>query len=132
MEFLIYFYDNALIYYPNVFFAALFFISIFGIILVIVGLIVLWKKIKRVIEEIKNDLKQIKIKERKRISFVPMARVFFERKRISFIYIIRTSTAFSAYMVRVAFIRVNKALGYIESQTERIIKKIGKEILIDE
>ena len=92
----------------------------------------MWKKIGRVIEEIKNDLKQIKIKERNRISFVPMLRVFFERKKISFFYTVRVSTVFLIRVVRVTFIRVNTTLGYIESQTEKIIKKIGKEILIEE
>ena len=132
MEFLISLYDNALIYYPNVFFAVLFFISILVIILVCIGIIVLWKKIGRVIEEIKNDLKQIKIKERNRISFVPKLRVFFERKKISSFYTVRVSTVFLIRVVRVTFIRVNTILGYIESQAERIIKKIGKEILIEE
>ena len=132
MEILISFYDNALIYYPNVFFAVLFFISILVIILVCIGIIVLWKKIGRVIEKIKNDLKQIKIKERNRISFVPIIRVFFERKKISSFYAVRVSTVFLIRVVRVTFIRVNTILGYIESQAERIIKKIGKEILIEE
>ncbi len=121
MEFLISFYDNALIYYPNVFFAVLFFISILGIILVSIGIIVFGKKIRRVIEEIKNDLKQIKIKERKKISFAHMVRVFLARNRIFFLQVII-----------VIFIRINTALGHIESRTERIIKKIGKEILIEE
>lgn len=132
MEFLISFYDNALIYYPNVFFTVLFFISIVGIVLVSLGIIVLGKKIRRVIQEIKNDLKQIKRKERKRISFVPMVRVFFERKKLSFVCIIRFLTIYFAHMIKVTFIRINTALGYIESQAEKIIKKIGKEILIEE
>ena len=132
MEFLISFYDNALIYYPNVFFAVLFFIGILGIILVSIRIIVLWKKIRRVIEEIKSNLKQIKIKERKRISLVSIVKVFFERKKISFFYIVRVSTVFLIRVVRVAFIRINTALGHIESQTEKIVKRIGKEVLIEE
>ncbi len=132
MEILISIYDNALIYYPNVFFAVLFFIGILGIILVSIGIIVLWKKIRRVIEEIKSNLKQIKIKERKRISLVSIVKVFFERKKISFFYIVRVSTVFLIRVVRVAFIRINTALGHIESQTEKIVKRIGKEVLIEE
>ena len=132
MEFLISFYDNALIYYPNVFFAVLFFISILVIILVCIGIIVLWKKIRRVVEEIKNDLKQIGRKEKKRISFARMASVFFERKKIFFVYIVRALIVFLANMTRIAFIRINTALEYIETRTERIIEKIGKEVLIDE
>lgn len=125
------FYDNALIYYPNVLFAALFFMSILGIVVVSIGIIVLWGKIRRVIEEIKSSLKQIKRRERKKISFFQMIRVFFQRKSISFVYIIKSLIVFFAYMIRVAFIRINIALGYIEMQTEKIIKKIGREILIE-
>lgn len=135
MQFLISFYDNALIYYPNVFFVSSFFISILGIILVSIGIIALWKNIRRVIEEIKSNLKQIKrIKsnEARKTSFAQMIRVFFERKKISFICIIRFLTVFSVHMIKVTFIRINTALGYIESQTEKIVKKIGKEILIEE
>ena len=135
MEILISFYDNALIYYPNVFFVASFFISILGIILVNIGIIVLWKKIKRRIEEIKNNLKQIKkIKreERKNISFTHIISVFFQRKSISFIYIIKASTVFFVRMIGVFLIRINTALVRVESRAERIIKKIGKEILIEE
>lgn len=126
------FYDNALIYYPNVFFAALFFMSILGIVVVSIGIIVLWGKIRRVIEEIESSLKQIKRRERKKISFFQMIRVFFQRKTISLAYIIRALIVFLVYMVRVFFIRINTALGHIESQTEKIIKKIGREILIEE
>ena len=104
-------------------------------ILVSVGTIVLWKKTKRVIEEIKSNLKQVKRvkrEERKRISFTQIIRVFFERKKIFFVYIVRALIVFLANMTRIAFIRINTALGYIESQTEKIIKKIGKEIFIEE
>lgn len=134
MEILISFYDNALIYYPNNFFAVLFSISILGIISVSIGIIVLWGKIRRVIEKIKNDLEQIeriKIKERKRVPFIPMVRIFFEKKKISFVYITKSLTVFFIHMVRVAFVRINTALGYIESQAEKIVIKIKKEILID-
>ena len=130
MKELISLYDSALIYYPNVFFPVLFFLGILGIILVCIGIIVLWKKIGRVIEEIKDDLKQTKIKERNRISFFPMLRVLFERKKTSFFYIVRLSVVFLVRAARVTFVRVNTTLGYIESQTERIIKKIGKKFLL--
>lgn len=103
MEFLISFYDNTLIYYPNIFFVGSFFISILGVILVSIGIIVFGKKIRR---------------------------SFFERKKISFVYIIRLLITPLIYMIGFTINRINLALGYIESQTERIIKKIGKEILI--
>ncbi|HLD38507.1 MAG TPA: hypothetical protein VJA20_03635 [Candidatus Nanoarchaeia archaeon] len=131
MDLLSSFYDSALIYYPNVFFAVLFFFSILGIVLVIVGIIFLWKKIGRVIEKIRNDLKQIKIKEKKKTSFTRVARVFFEKKRFSFVYTIKALTVFFICMLRIIFIRINAALGNIELRTEKILEKIKKEILID-
>ena len=120
MDFLIFFYDNALIYYPNVFFAVLFFVSILGIVLVCIGIIVLWKKIKGVIEEIKSNLKQI---GRIKIN---------ERKRISFVYIIKFLTISFLDMIGVFLTRINTTLGYIESRTEKIIKKIEKEVFVQE
>jgi len=135
MDELISLYDNGLIYYPNIFFAVLFLIGILGIILVSIEIIVLGKKIRRVIEEIKSNLKQkkrIEKEEKKKTSFAQMIRVFFQRKSILLVYITRALTVFFAHMVRVVFIRINTTLGYIESQTEKIIKKIGKEILIEE
>ena len=135
MEFLISFYDNALIYYPNVFFAVLFFISILGIILVSIEIIILWKKIRKAVEKIKSNLKQIKrIKrnERKKIPFVQIISVFFEKKRISFVCIMGFLIISFGHMVKVTFIRINTALGHIESQTERIMKKIKDEIFIEE
>lgn len=135
MELLISFYDNSLIYYPNVFFAVLFFISILGIIAISIGIIILWRELKKATGEIKSHLKRIKRmkgNEKKKISFTHMIRVFFERKRISLVYIISVLTIFFVHMIKVTFIRINTALGYIESQAERIIKKIGKEVLIEE
>ncbi len=135
MEFLISFYDNALIYYPNVFFAVLFFISILGIILVSIEIIILWKKIRKAVEKIKSNLKQIKrIKrnERKKIPFVQIISVFFEKKRISFVCIMGFLIISFGHMVKVTFIRINTALGQMESQTERIMKKIKDEIFIEE
>lgn len=132
MELLIYFYDNTLIYYPNVFFAVLLFISILGIIAGSIGIIILWREIRRVIGKIKNDLKQIRRKKEKRISLVQMTRIFFEKKKISFVCLIRFLTISFVHMIIVVFIRINTALGYIESRAEKIIKKIGKEILIEE
>lgn len=124
MDLLISLYDNTLIYYPNVFFAILFFISILGIILVSIGIIALWKEVRRVIKEMKSSLKQvkrIKKEERKRTPFVQIVNVFFARNRIFFLQVIR-----------VIFIRMNTLLMRVESRTEKIIKKIGKEILIEE
>ncbi len=109
MKLLINLYDDALIYYPNAFFLVLFFLSVLGIIFVSVGIIIISKGVKRVTEE------------RKKISLVQIISVFFERNIIFFLQVIRAT-----------FIRINRTLGYIESQTKKIFKKIRKEILIEE
>ncbi len=135
MEILISFYDNALIYYPNVFFLAVFFFSILGVIAMGIGIIVLWKKTRKVIQEINSNLKQIKrirINEGKKIPFAQIIRDFFQRKSISLVYFIRALTIFFVNMIRIFFISINTGLEYIESQTERIVKRIGKEVLIEE
>lgn len=135
MEFLISLYDNALIYYPNVFFLVVFFLSILGVITIGIGIIVVWKKIKRVIQEVKSNLKQIKKigrGERKRMSLAPMVRIFFEKKKILLAYIIRFLATSFAYTIRVFFVRINTVLGYIESKTKKIVKKIEEEIFIKE
>lgn len=106
MKILISFYDNVLIYYPNLFFAVLFFVSILGIVLFAIGIVVFERAVEKFIKTIRNRLNQKKIKERKKF--------------------------FSVRMARVVFIRINTSLGYIESQIEKIIKKIEKEILIKE
>jgi hypothetical protein len=113
MELLISFYDNALIYYPNIFFAALFFVSFLGI-------IVLWRKVKRIIEEIKSNLKQIKKEKSKKMHIGQIIRIFIAGNRILFLQV-----AIAIY------VRTNKAFVHVESQVEKIIKKIGREILIE-
>lgn len=95
-------------------------------------MIILGKKIRRVIEKIKNDLKQIIIREKRKISFAQMTRIFFEKKKISFVCLIRFLTISFVHMTIVVFIRINKALENIELQGEKIVEKIGKEIFIKE
>lgn len=123
MELLISFYDNTLIYYPNVFFPVLFSLSILGIIIVSIEIIFLGKKIRRVTEEIKRNLNN----KKKKVSSISITKALLKRKKIFLIYFI-----FFIHVIKVFFIRTNTVLGYIELQAERIIKKIGKEILIKE
>lgn len=135
MIFLISLYDNALIYYPNIFFAVLFFISVLGIVAISIGTILLGKEIKRVLKKIKSNLREkekIGREEKRKASYVQMVRALFQRKSILPAYIIRALTVFFVRMVRVLFIRINTALEYSESQTEKIIEKIEKEIFIKE
>lgn len=116
MKELISLYDNALIYYPNVFFPVLFSLSILGIISVSIKIIVLSRKIRRVVEEIRSNLNN----KKKKASFVPITRVFLKRKKIFFIQI-----------TKVFLIRTNMLLVRLELQIEKIAKRIGKEVLID-
>ncbi|MDO8659057.1 MAG: hypothetical protein Q7K54_00475 [Candidatus Parcubacteria bacterium] len=116
-------YDNALIYYPNIFFPTLFFLSILGIIFLSIEIIVISKKVRRFTEEIKRNL----YNKKKKASFVSITRFFLKRKKIFFVYII-----FFIYITKVFFIRMNTQLVRFELQIEKIVKKIGKEILIEE
>lgn len=122
MELLISFYDNALIYYPNVFFPVLFCLSILGIIFVGIEIIVLSKKIRRVTEEIKRNLNN----KRKKVSFVSIARVFLKRKKVFFILFTKVYLFTKAYLIR-----TNTLLVRLELQIRKIVKKIGKEVLIE-
>lgn len=123
MELLISFYDNALIYYPNVFFPVLFSLSILGIIFVSTGIIVLCKKIRRVAEEIKINLHN----KKKKVPSVSITRIFLKRKKIFFAYII-----FFVYIAKVFFTRINTLLARFELQIKKIVKKVGKEILVED
>lgn len=132
MEELISLYDNTLIYYPNVFFVVLFFTGILGTIIVGIGISILRERVRRAIKKIKSSLKRIKVEEKKKTPFNQMASIFLQKKRTSAVYIIKTSIVFFIYIIRTAVIRANTLLISIESQTERVIRKIGKEILIEE
>lgn len=123
MKELISLYDNALIYYPNVFFPVLFSLSILGIIFVSIEIIVLSRKIRRVVEEIKSNLNN----KKKKVSFVSITRVFLKRKKIFFIHIRKVYLFTKAYLIR-----TNTLLARLELQIKKIVKKIGKEIIIEE
>lgn len=131
MDQLISLYDNALIYYPNVFFSVLFSLSILGIILVSIRIIVLGRKIIRVAKELKRNLKNRK----KKTSFIPIIIVFLRREKAFFIQIIivflKRKKIFFIHIAKIYLIRVNKLLVRLELQIEKIVKRVGKEILID-
>ncbi len=116
MDELISLYDNALIHYPNVFFPLLLFLGILVIISVSIEVIVLSRKVRRVVEEIKNNLNN----KKKKASFVLIIIVFLKRNKILFI---QPTKAF--------LIRTNALLVRLTSQIEKIVKKVGKEVLID-
>jgi hypothetical protein len=120
MAYIISFYDNSLLYYPNLFFVVLFIIGIIGITLISIGMVVFRKKAIIIIEGVRSNLKQTR---RIRNN---------ERKKISPAYIIEYATVSFIRIIKVIFIRVNRVLECVEFQVERIIKRIGKEILLDE
>ena len=116
MEELISLYDNALIYHPNVFLPVLFFLSILGIIFVSIGIIVFGRKVRRVAREVENNLKN----KKRKTSFVKNIIVFLIRKKIFFTRI-----------KKIFFTQTNTVLIRLNLQIEKIVKKVGKEILID-
>ncbi len=113
MKELIYLYDNALIYYSNVFFPVLFLLFIVGSMALYHITILVNKKIISYIEKLKTYVEKKKIKKtsRTKIRF-PLKNII---KNILFI-------------IMLIFIYVEAK---IEKKTEKIIKRIEKEILID-
>lgn len=115
-------YDDALIYYPNIFFPALLFLSVLGIIFLVLELIVISRKIRRFTEEIKINLHN----KKKKTFSVSITEIFLKRRKIVFVYVI-----FFIYIIKIFLIRINTLSVQFELQIKKIIKKIGKEILID-
>lgn len=123
MNLLIDLYDNALIYYPNAFFLIVFIVSILGLIFLIKSIIILNGKIKKVIKEVNYELRQIKIKKIKSrkiriIKFSPTKTIFNFLK-------------FVVKIVKIILAFVNIFFKYLEQQILKLVRKIGKEILID-
>lgn len=117
MELLIALYDNALIYYPNFSFLILFSVIIFGITILIRGIIVIWEDLKRVIR-IKNNLKRVK---NKKIKELKIHKIKFFPIKLHFLFTI----------VKNLFIKILVMLENIELKAKRIVKKI-EEIVIDQ
>lgn len=107
MNSLIYLYDNFLIYYPNVFFPALFLIGILGLILLGKAIILLNKNIL--------ELKK-KVGKRKFSFDLPI------QKNFKLILLLTINLC----------ILIDKVLTYSQFHIEKIIKKIRKEIFIEE
>lgn len=122
MKELISLYDNALIYYPNVFFPVLFSLSILGIIFVSIEIIVLGKKIKRITEEIKRNLNN----KKKKVFSISITKALLKREKIFLTYFI-----FFIHIIKVFFIQINTLLVWLELQITKIVKKVGKEVLIE-
>jgi len=135
MELLISFYDNALIYYPNVFFAALFLFGILITILTIKGIIYLSREIKKIVSSIKNDINkisvsQIRIKKLKIDKNLSLANIIIIRKLL----IKKLVKSFKDVLkiIKIIFIRINTGFEYLQLKIEKIFKKIEKEIFIEE
>lgn len=105
MDVIISFYDTVLIYYPNLFFAALFLLLFLFILLILQArkYIDVSGQLKK-IKSYRYDLKPHKLS----ISDYPI--ILMER----------------------LIHKVIRGIGIIEIRTEELVKKIGKEILLDE
>lgn len=133
MELLISLYDNSLIYYPNVFFATLFLIGILAILLTIKGTIYLKRELKKIIIGIEKDINKIQVSKirintlriGKNLSSANVIKKFLAKKLIkSFRNVLR--------FIKNIFIWINVGLEYLQLKIEKIFKKIGKEIFIEE
>lgn len=128
MDILISLYDNLLIYHPNIFFTTLFLIGILGIILTINGIIYLNRELKKIIREIKNDIGKAgthrKIKIDKDLSFSHLEKFVIRVFMKTFGYIL--------CVIRKILLGINAGFEYLQLRTERVFKKIEKEIFIEE
>lgn len=117
MNFLIDLYDNSLIYHPNIFFPLFLLFSVLGTILLIETSFFLIRESIKVAKEIRVTLSKIKIKKRIRIkiSTPKFPKLSFHIGLDVWDFIIKAKNIFKS----------------LNSQTEKIITKIKKEILID-
>lgn len=117
MKFLIDSYDNALIYYPNIFFPLFLLFSILGIILLVRVSLLLVREFTKISKEIKINLSKIKIKKRKgiKISTSKLTKTIFRLGIGVYGFIIKINSVFKDFKYWI----------------EKIIMKIKKEVLID-
>lgn len=116
MELLISFYDNFLIYHPNIFFPSLFLLCVLGVVFLIMGIISIRKGLKKIAKEVKSNLSKVGTNNRRKF---PLS---IQTINISFY------TKFIANL----FVGISQLLRYTQSKIEKILKRIGKEILIDD
>ena len=114
MELLISFYDNSLIYYPNIFFPALFLLCVLGVVFLIKRVIYINKEFRKIVKEIKSNLSKVGTNNRSK---------FLTRS---------VNISFYIKFIGNLFIGINKLLKYFLLKIESVLKRIGKEILIDE
>lgn len=124
MNSLIDLYDNALIYYPNIFLSLLGIFTILGLFFLLRVLFAFKKEFKRVVSEINTDLRRIKIKG---IKTKKMPQIKFS---LTDIFLILLKFIFKFIITIVSLI--NNFLTYIELQTKKIARKIGEEILTED
>lgn len=128
MEFLISLYDNSLIYFPNVFFAALFLLSILVTVLTIKGIIYLNRELRKIVKKIKRDVGKIRINQ------IRIKKIKIDKNLSSANFIKKFIKSFKSVfkIIKIIFIKINATLQYLEMKTEKIFKKMGKEIFIEE
>lgn len=116
-------YDNVLIYYPNIFFPVLFLACILGLFFLIKSLVIFGGKIKKITEKVNNGLRKIKIRRLKprKIQIIKFS-------------LSKTIVGFSKLVIKIKKISlafVNTSLEYLEQKILKLVKRIGKEILVD-
>jgi hypothetical protein len=116
MEFLISSYDNALIYYPNIFFPVLFLLCVLGAVFLIMVIISISKEFRKIAKEIKSNLSKVRTNYR--------SNFLLSIQTINFSF-------YTKFIVKL-FLGINKLLRHFQAKIEKILRRIGKEILIDD
>lgn len=110
MNELISLYNNSLIYFPNIFFLLLLLLGIIAVFFLSKVSVLAKKKAALYVKKLKKNVKQIHINKKSRI---------------------KTGLSINRIIKNILII-INLIFLYIEVKTDKIIKKIEKEILIDE
>ena len=121
MSSLIYLYDNFLIYYPNVFFPTLFLIGVLGLILLGKAIILLNKNILELNKKIRRKKFSFDSPIRKNFKFVLLL-------TINLFFLIYKALRYFQFHVE----KIIEVLENLQTKIEKILKRIAKEIFIDE
>lgn len=120
MELLISLYDNALIYYPNISLPLFGLLIVFGLFFLLKIVAALVQSLRKTVSEINRDLKHISIKD-------------IKIKKISEIKLSLVNILLTSFRLIITIISsIINALLYVALHIRRILKKIRKEILIEE
>lgn len=117
MELLIVLYDNALIYYPNIFLPAIILVGALTLLLVLKFIVIFSKIIIIIFKELISDAGQLR-KIKHNVKFSPTDRIITLLKLL-------------IEHIRKSLSSMNVFAKYLEQKIRELVKRIGKEVLVD-